>query len=76
VKSGQSVNTATRCWRWHKGGAHEPSDTLAGVWRSSGFANIADVRQILMLLLALVLLYLGIVKKFEPCSWSGSPSAC
>ena len=41
-------------------------DTLLGVWESSGFANITDFRQVIMILLACVLLYLGIVKKFEP----------
>ena len=40
-------------------------DTLVGVWESSGFANMCW-QQIVMLLLACVLLYLGIVKKFEP----------
>ena len=42
------------------------SDILHGTLTSSGFANITDVRQIIMLLLAFFLLYLGIVKKFEP----------
>lgn len=32
----------------------------------SGFAQIADFRQIIMIIIACVLLYLGIVKKFEP----------
>lgn len=41
-------------------------EILKGLWESSGFANITDVRQIIMLLLSLVLFYLGIVKKFEP----------
>ncbi len=41
-------------------------DTLVGIWESSGIANITDVRQIIMLLLACFLLYLGIGKKFEP----------
>ena len=42
------------------------SEILSGTLNSSGFANIIDVRQIIMLLLAFFLLYLGIVKKFEP----------
>jgi len=41
-------------------------ETLAGIWESSGFANITDVRQIIMIVLACFLLYLGIVRKFEP----------
>ena len=41
-------------------------DTLVGIWESSGIANITDVRQVIMLLLACFLLYLGIGKKFEP----------
>ncbi len=41
-------------------------ETLQGLWETSGFANISDYRQIIMLALACVLLYLGIVKKFEP----------
>ncbi len=42
------------------------SEILNGMLTSSGFANITDIRQIIMLLLAFFLLYLGIVKKFEP----------
>lgn len=42
------------------------SEILQGTVSSSGFANIADFRQIIMLVLAFFLLYLGIVKKFEP----------
>lgn len=42
------------------------SEVPAGLWRTSGFANITDARQAVMILLACVLLYLGIVKKFEP----------
>ena len=42
------------------------SEILNGTLTSSGFANITDIRQIIMLLLAFFLLYLGIVKKFEP----------
>lgn len=41
-------------------------DTLVGIWESSGIANITDFRQVVMLVLACVLLYLGIGKKFEP----------
>ena len=41
-------------------------ETFRGVWESSGFYAITDVRQIIMLALACFLLYLGIVKKFEP----------
>jgi sodium ion-translocating decarboxylase beta subunit len=41
-------------------------ETLQGLWESSGFFNITDWRQIVMIALACVLLYLGIVKKFEP----------
>ena len=40
-------------------------DTLLGLWESSGFAHICW-QQVVMLLLSLVLLYFGIVKKFEP----------
>ncbi|MDR0491299.1 MAG: sodium ion-translocating decarboxylase subunit beta [Oscillospiraceae bacterium] len=40
-------------------------DTLQKLWVSSGFANI-DIRQVVMIVLACVLLYLGIVRKFEP----------
>ena len=47
-------------------------ETLAGVWNQSGIAQIFasfsgdGFRQLLMILLSCVLLYLGIVKKFEP----------
>lgn len=41
-------------------------ETIQGIWTSSGFASIDDWRQIFMLLLSCVLLYLGIVRKFEP----------
>ncbi len=41
-------------------------DTLSGIVASSGFANITDIRQVIMLIIACVLLYLGIGKKFEP----------
>ncbi len=39
---------------------------LGNLVKSSGFAGITDFRQIIMIALACVLLYLGIVKKFEP----------
>ena len=39
--------------------------TLGNLFSTSGFANM-DWRQIVMIVLSLVLLYLGIVKKFEP----------
>jgi len=42
------------------------ADTLVNLWQSSGFANLVDFRQVIMIALACVLLYLGIVKKFEP----------
>ncbi len=41
------------------------TETLSNLWESSGLASM-DYRQIIMILLACVLLYLGIVKKFEP----------
>ena len=40
--------------------------TLNGIIGSSGFALMTDFRQLIMIALACVLLYLGIVKKFEP----------
>lgn len=46
--------------------------TLSNIWNTSGIASIATnftgdgFRQLIMILLACVLLYLGIVKKFEP----------
>ncbi|MDD2441709.1 MAG: sodium ion-translocating decarboxylase subunit beta [Eubacteriales bacterium] len=40
-------------------------DTIANLWRSSGFANMA-LDSLGMILISLVLLYLAIVKKFEP----------
>lgn len=41
--------------------------TLQNLWETSGFYLAAsDWRQIVMILIACVLLYLGIVKKFEP----------
>ena len=39
---------------------------FSNLFESSGFANVTDVRQIIMIALACVLLYLGIAKKFEP----------
>ena len=42
------------------------AETLSNLWISSGFANIVDFRQIIMIALACVLLYMGIVKKYEP----------
>ena len=41
-------------------------DTLRKLWESSGFANVAEPGQILMILLACVLLYMGIARGFEP----------
>lgn len=42
-------------------------ETLAGIWEASGFAGIfQDPRQLVMILVACFLLYLAIVKKFEP----------
>ena len=42
------------------------SDAFSGLWRQSGFANLIDIRQVIMIILACVLLYLGIRRKFEP----------
>ena len=43
------------------------TDTLANLWQSSGFSMLFDDwRNLIMIALACVLLYLGIVKKFEP----------
>ncbi len=39
---------------------------LGDLVATSGFAAITDFRQVIMILLACVLLYMGIVKKFEP----------
>ncbi|MBR6796307.1 MAG: sodium ion-translocating decarboxylase subunit beta [Clostridia bacterium] len=39
---------------------------FSNLFEGSGFANVTDVRQIIMIVLACVLLYLGIAKKFEP----------
>ena len=42
-------------------------ETLKNIWETSGFYLMsADWRQLVMIVLACVLLYLGIVKKFEP----------
>ncbi|MGI5977549.1 MAG: sodium ion-translocating decarboxylase subunit beta [Candidatus Limivicinus sp.] len=42
-------------------------NTLSQLWQTSGFHMLAaDWRQIVMIVIALVLLYLGLVKKFEP----------
>ena len=40
-------------------------DTLQGVWKSSGFSNMTWQNAV-MIIVACVLLYLGIVKKYEP----------
>lgn len=40
--------------------------TFGGLMSTSGFALMEDYRQMVMIVLACVLLYLGIVKKFEP----------
>ena len=43
------------------------SGTMSSIWANSGFAGLfSDPRQLIMILAACVLLYLGIVKKFEP----------
>jgi len=42
-------------------------DTMSSIWASSGFSGLfADPRQLIMIIAACALLYLGIVKKFEP----------
>ncbi len=42
-------------------------DTMSSIWASSGFAGLFDdPRQLIMIIVACGLLYLGIVKKFEP----------
>ena len=41
-------------------------DSLVNLWQTSGFANIEDYRQIIMIVLSCVLLYLGIARNFEP----------
>ncbi len=40
--------------------------SIVNVWHSSGLYQMNDIRQPIMIILACVLLYLGIVKKFEP----------
>ncbi len=40
-------------------------DAIQGIWQSSGFANM-QWQNAVMIVLACLLLYLGIVKKFEP----------
>lgn len=41
-------------------------DVIRSIWTESGFAHLADWRTLVMLVLACVLLYLGIAKKYEP----------
>ena len=42
-------------------------ETMSSIWASSGFAGLFDdPRQLIMIIVACGLLYLGIVKKFEP----------
>lgn len=42
-------------------------DILMRLWETSGFFLIvSDWRQLIMIVVALFLLYLGLVKKFEP----------
>ena len=42
-------------------------DILARLWETSGFfMMVSDWRQLIMIVIALFLLYLGLVKKFEP----------
>ena len=41
-------------------------DAVNGLWQQSGFGNLVDIRQVIMIVLACVLLYLGIKRKFEP----------
>ena len=40
-------------------------DTIQGIWINSGFASM-NIQNFVMIVLACVLLYLGIVRKFEP----------
>ena len=42
------------------------TDSLIGLWESSGIAALVDFRQLIMIAVSCVLLYLGIKKKFEP----------
>ena len=42
-------------------------DILMRLWETSGFyLMVSDWRQLIMIVIALFLLYLGLVKKFEP----------
>ena len=42
-------------------------DILANLWNDSGFSALfTDWRSLVMIIVGCVLLYLGIVKKFEP----------
>ena len=40
-------------------------EILQGIWTNSGFASL-QWQQLVMILISFVLLYLAIVKKFEP----------
>ena len=43
------------------------AETMSSIWANSGFSGlIADPRQLIMIVAACALLYLGIVKKYEP----------
>ena len=43
------------------------AETMTSIWESSGFAMMFDdPRQLIMIIAACALLYLGLVKKFEP----------
>ena len=42
------------------------AESFKGLWGQSGFANLTDFRQVIMIVLACVLLYLGIKREFEP----------
>ena len=52
------------------------AEILSNLWLSSGLANITDFRQIIMIALACVLLYMGIVKKYEPLLLVGIAFGC
>ena len=41
-------------------------DVVQTIWLDSGFAHLLDIRTVIMLVLACILLYLGIKKQFEP----------
>ena len=42
-------------------------DTMSSLWLNSGFAGLfAQPKQLIMIIVAFVLLYLALVKKFEP----------